>query len=59
MIKLVDKKPDGTSYFIADTDADVANLPTDVSVGSSCFVIGDGSGSKAYMINNSQTWVKI
>lgn len=60
MIKLVDIKPDNTSNFIADTDADISELPTeDVSVGSTCFVIGTGDGGKCYMLNNQGSWVEI
>ena len=57
--KLVDVKPDHTSYFVADSENDVQSLPTDVSVGSNCLVIGDGTGSSVYMLNNQNEWIKI
>ena len=57
--KLVDIKSDQTSYFVADGDIDVQDLPTNVSVGSTCLVIGDGTGSSVYMLNNQNEWIKI
>lgn len=57
--KLVDVKTDGTEQYIADTDSDVSSLPTDVSVGSTCFVIGTGDGGKCYMLNTQNQWVEI
>lgn len=57
--KLVSVKNDGTSTFIADTAADVQDLPIDVLAGSTCTVVGDGSGMEAYMMNNQDQWKKI
>lgn len=45
--------------FIADTEADVANLPTsedEVEIGASCLVI---STANVYMLNSSRTWVEL
>lgn len=42
--------------FVADTVADITNLPTDVAVGSSCFVI---DGGKLYMLNHSLEWKEV
>lgn len=58
-IKLIDVKADGTEQYIADTDADVSSLPTDVSVGSTCVVIGTGGGGKVLMLNTVGSWVEI
>ena len=61
-IKLVDMKPDGTAYYVADTDADITSLPTDseeISAGSTCLVIGTGSGGKVLMLNNQEQWTEI
>ena len=54
-------KNDGQMSFYADTEADVANLPTsqtsqDVKKGSDCFVI---ETSDVYILNSQDTWVKI
>lgn len=43
-------------YFV-DTEADIANLPTDTSVcpGSIAYVIATGS---VYVLNNEKQWIK-
>lgn len=41
--------------YVADTEADIADLPTDVYPGSTCTVTAT---SAVYMLNNSGTWVK-
>ena len=46
----------GTKDFICDTVADIADLPIDITPGSTAFVI---EGSLCYMLNNSQTWVEV
>ena len=52
----------------ADTEADVANLPTQtksvegigtVPTGSICLVLGDGSGASLYGLNSDGEWVKM
>ena len=42
--------------FVADAEADVASLPRDCAMGSTCFVIESG---EAYMLNGEKVWVKI
>lgn len=39
--------------YVADTEADVQNLPTDVYPGSACIVI---ETSNVYMLNNNKEW---
>lgn len=39
--------------IIADTVADVADLPTDVGVGSDCIVL---ENSSVYMLGNDLVW---
>ncbi len=39
--------------YIADTEADIANLPTHVAPGSTCIVI---ESSNVYMLDNTKTW---
>lgn len=42
--------------FVLDTAADVDNLPRNVAMGSSAFVIETGD---VYMMNGNGEWVKI
>ena len=43
--------------FIVDTDADIADLPTEgIAPGSNCFVI---ETSTVYMLNNQNEWKEI
>ena len=60
MIKIVESKPNGVVEFIADAKTDVDNLPTDVGMGSNCFIIEDSSvlmfgsdGIWHYILDNS------
>lgn len=46
----------GLKEFVADTEADVALLPRNCAMGSTCFVIKTG---EAYMLNSEKVWVKI
>lgn len=39
--------------FIADTEADIASLPTNVFAGSTCFCV---ENSEVYVINTEGTW---
>ena len=41
------------SQFVCDAEADVADLPTDVVLGSQVIVIATGN---VYMINSSGIW---
>lgn len=59
MYKIINKKYGEVCEFVADSTSDVQNLPTNVGVGSTCIVVGDGSGSTAYMLNNNNEWVQI
>jgi hypothetical protein len=59
MYSLMNKKYGEVCEFVADTDSDVQNLPTNVGVGSTCIVVGDGSGAIAYMLNNNKEWVQV
>lgn len=42
--------------FVADTEADIANLPTTVYPGSTCIV---AESSKVYILNASKQWVEL
>ena len=39
--------------IIADTESDIANLPTDVGVGSDCICL---ENSSVWMLGNDNTW---
>lgn len=39
--------------YVADTEADINDLPTTVSPGSTCIVI---ETSNVYMLNNQKQW---
>lgn len=53
-----DKTQVYVNSYVADTVADVKNLPTDNSVypGSTCFITAT---SEVYMLNASKQWVKL
>jgi len=43
--------------YVADTAADVQDLPTDVGSGSTCIVIqGSSGGAEAYMLGGDKVW---
>ena len=42
--------------FVADSAADISNLPTDVAQGSDCLVIGTAD---VYMLDSTKTWSKL
>lgn len=42
--------------IVADTTADVANLPTTYGIGSDCIVL---ENSSVWMLGNDQTWHEI
>lgn len=46
----------GKVSYVADTAADIANLPKTDKPGSTCFVIAT---SDVYMLNTKQKWVLI
>lgn len=60
MINIIKQNDNITTYvteFIADTDADVAELPTTgVAAGSTCIVAATAT---VYIFNNEKIWVKL
>lgn len=46
----------GLNSYVADTDADIASLPTDVAPGSTCIVT---SPTSVYMLNTNKEWIKL
>jgi hypothetical protein len=61
MIRIYRQNDDTLAYvkeFVADTDADIQNLPTDSTVypGSTCVVT---SSSKVYMLSANKEWVEL
>ena len=51
MYKVTGNLQAGVVEITADTEEDIANLPTHYSAGSTCFVIDD---STVYMLNNQK-----
>lgn len=45
----------GIKKYVADTEADITSLPTNIKPGSMVFVIGSGN---CYMLGSSGTWTK-
>ena len=46
--------------YIADTEADVQDLPTTAGSGSICMIIqGNDGGAAVYMLGNDKVWHKI
>lgn len=56
IIKEKGKQTNRIQEFVCDFEIDINNLPIDIAVGSTAFVI---ENSSAYMLNNSKIWVKI
>lgn len=63
MFKITRSKDIATTYIVdivADSETDVANLPTkasdNIEAGSTCLVI---ETSEVYMLNNQDQWVKL
>jgi hypothetical protein len=59
MYRLYKQNDDVAAYvteFVADTDADVASLPTTVYPGSTCVV---ADSANVYIFNASYKWVKL
>lgn len=46
----------GLKEFVVDTENEIADLPLNVAMGSTAFVI---EGSLVYMMNGRKEWVKI
>ena len=51
-----DSKQYNVVDLVVDNDADIADLPTDVAPGSTCFVV---ETSKAYMFKVSGEWKEL
>ena len=51
-----------TSTYVLDSEADVADLPTDCGIGSQAFCAesadGSGIGRVTYILNGGLEWVK-
>lgn len=56
IMKQNDKTATYVTEYVADTDADIADLPTNIYPGSVCIVT---ENSKVYMLNASKQWVEI
>ena len=56
IIKEKGKQTNRIQEFVCDFETDINNLPINIAVGSTAFVI---ENSSAYMLNNSKIWVKI
>ena len=57
MLKVVNVNSRGVVEYVAGTEADVADLPTELSQGSTCFVIETGA---VYMFNEeTKKWKQI
>ena len=59
MFRLYKQNDDTQAYvteYVADTESDVADLPTDVYPGSTCIVAATAS---VYILNASKEWVKL
>jgi len=44
------------TQFVADSEEDIAELPTSVQPGSTCIVVAT---SNVYMLNNQKVWSKL
>jgi hypothetical protein len=42
--------------YVCDSDSDIMNLPTDIPMGSTAFVI---STHKLFMLNGDKEWVEV
>ena len=57
MLKVVNANSRGVVEYVAGTEADVTDLPTELSQGSTCFVIETGA---VYMFNEeTKEWKQI
>lgn len=59
MFNIIKQGERSTAYvteYVADTEADVANLPTNNAPGSTCIII---ETSDVYMLNNKKEWKKL
>lgn len=53
MHRMMDSKE---KMLVADTEADIAELPTDLEPGATCLV---AEGSKVYILTPARQWVEI
>lgn len=59
MISITKQSGKETTYvteFVADTESEIATLPTNCAIGSTCFII---ENSSVYMLNGSRIWTII
>ncbi len=56
IIKQNDNVSAYVTEFVVDTEADVANLPTNVAPGSNCVVAATGN---VYILNTKKQWIKL
>lgn len=59
MINVIKQNDNISAYvteFIADTEADIAELPKDVFPGSTCIV---AETANVYILNSKKEWVKL
>lgn len=52
-VRSSDKSDKGVVELVADTDADIANIPTYYTPGSTCIVV---ESSEVFMLNNQKEW---
>lgn len=55
-IKTKDTTAPSVVELVADTDADVAFLPTHYAAGSTCIIV---ASSSVYMLNNNKEWKQL
>lgn len=59
MFNIIKQGERSTAYvteYVADTETDIVNLPTNSAPGSTCLVI---ETSNVYMLNNKKEWKKL
>ena len=56
IIKQGERSSAYVTEYVADTPADLADLPTNNAPGSTCIVI---STSEVYMLNNNKEWKRL
>ncbi len=59
MISVIKQNDNVSAYvteFVADTEADIATLPTDVFPGSTCIV---AETANVYILNSKREWIKL
>lgn len=59
MINIMKQSNNTSAYvieYVADEEADVAKLPTNVAPGSICLVVAT---SQVFMLNNKKEWIEL